>query len=1423
MGLARAQTNSATLTVVSAASYQPTVAADSLATIFGTNLANSTAVIQQLDASGNLPTQLAGTQVNVNGEPAGLLYVSPSQINCLIPKTTAVGLATVTVLSTGGAVLASGTASVALVAPAIFTSDSSGIGPGAIINAATYGPGPFSVFTPPTSSTSTYLAVYATGVRNATTASPEIPVQAILTDSSGQPWNLTVNYAGPAPGFFGLDQVNVQLPGKLDGAGVVTLVLSVGSSQSNTVSLLIRSSNGPQVVSVAPQTAAPGGLITITGTGFAANGLSAPIPRTTASLNLGDGTVAVAAVLSTTPTQIQLLVPAIPRRPQNVWYSGPAGVCVQVDGQNGCLPGVELAVTPRMQSTVPPGNVLMGAMQQLLENTVAAVQAAGNSRLATSVQADGEAGLASLNTLIAQVNAGTAPPLTITLPDGSTATVSFNTQVLSDVDSLLLANQASLTAVGSVEPEALLKKFRTLTGRGVTGCALPQEGVLEATASLYNSLIQTQKQLVWYFFGALMFECVAAGPGCPAAVVASFPAADEAYTFASRLLFSSQIGIELTNSFLQSLTVASAKTGAASTALGIGESDTFQVLGGFFPKYKGTVFQEVFQEALFEVFGYAMEPFCGSPPFNAACSWFIGEAEDLSYEFLENSPHVPTSPPAPPPGGQQVELSSSSLSAAWSDVSEVALQFACGLPNQVTGEVTTDQAVVFSFAADKANLLLYSEETPAATFNVTVNPILKSLTLSQSAIAGGQPLTGTVTINGPPPISGFPVELSSNSQSVVFPSSSFQIQSPNQSQEFSIDTRAVSAAESVVVTATSGTQNVTQTLTVNPAVSLMPVVMLSANTVDGGQSVQGTVSLSSTSSVDETVALTSSSTVAQVSPSSVVFKAGNNSPAAFTVTTGTVSSSQDIVITATLNDLGVYAYLTVNPIGNDAVSNITLDNSIVTGGDTVFGTVTLAQPPPPAGVVVNLQSSNSAVALPQSSVTVPPQAPQNAARFSVSTYKVTGQTAVVITATAGGSSKSVNLQVNPPNTVQLSNFSVSPNPAFGGNPLQATLTFSDLTPEGGALVTMTSSDPATIPVANINVPAAANTWQFQISTNPVSSAKTVTLTASYGGSTETVIVTVQQLSPVSVVVNPSSVPGGSAATGTVTLSGAMSHAVVVQLSSSNTAVATVPTTVTVSAGAVTSQAFTVTTSQVQTNQTAVITATYAGLSVTTTISILSQQSAVLTFQTVGAGSGTLVGPWGTGCSSTCSGTWPIGSQVNIDAAAVSGIFAGFGGDCANVPFEPTTRSMFAGTILVTVTGNLNCTADFEPIAGASAATISSLACTFDASTSVYNITVSGTASGGAGSSFNVAYGTDVSGGAAWINSCGTWDNGSPFIDPPDLSCYNISNTTPSTTWSAAGGASNGSTNAPLVGVSVLAGPFPQPMPLILASTQIQCQ
>jgi hypothetical protein len=105
-----------------------------------------------------------------------------------------------------------------------------------------------------------------------------------------------------------------------------------------------------------------------------------------------------------------------------------------------------------------------------------------------------------------------------------------------------------------------------------------------------------------------------------------------------------------------------------------------------------------------------------------------------------------------------------------------------------------------------------------------------------------------------------------------------------------------------------------------------------------------------------------------------------------------------------------------------------------------------------------------------------------------------------------------DLSEAPKTAVRLSGFDISSTTASGGNPIQATLTFSDLTPMNGAVVKMTSTDPSTVSVSDIPVPAARKSWQLSIPTNSVNTAESVTITASYGGIALSVVVTVQQLS-----------------------------------------------------------------------------------------------------------------------------------------------------------------------------------------------------------------------------------------------------------------------------------------------------------------------
>jgi uncharacterized protein (TIGR03437 family) len=218
-----------TLTVVSAASYRAVIASDSLASMFGSGLAAST-VSATLDANGNLPIELASTRVEFNGTAAALIFVSPTQINFVVPAGIAAGATTVTLRSTDTNTIRTTTVQVAGSAPALFSSDASGTGPGAILNAVTFAPAPFVSVTPENGAdTRTRLAAYGTGFRNAKN------VTARAIDTSGNGHRLTVEFSGPAPGFAGLDQLNFIVPAGVDGAGAVTLTVATEDAVSNAV------------------------------------------------------------------------------------------------------------------------------------------------------------------------------------------------------------------------------------------------------------------------------------------------------------------------------------------------------------------------------------------------------------------------------------------------------------------------------------------------------------------------------------------------------------------------------------------------------------------------------------------------------------------------------------------------------------------------------------------------------------------------------------------------------------------------------------------------------------------------------------------------------------------------------------------------------------------------------------------------------------------------------------------------------------------------------------------------------------------------------------------------------------------------------------------------------------------------------------
>lgn len=186
----------------------PQFAPEELVTLSGGKLADAA----QPALAGALPQSLGGLSVNVADSSgavfaAGLSYVSPSQVNFVIPPGLTRGAALVTVMR-AGVVVAALPVTLAPVAPGIF---------GYQIQRADNG--------------AVYLVLYGTGIRNRSDSA------AVTCLVNGTP--LPVAYAGAQPDFTGLDQVNVLLPSDLP-AKVLTVSLTVDGQASNVVTTLMQ-------------------------------------------------------------------------------------------------------------------------------------------------------------------------------------------------------------------------------------------------------------------------------------------------------------------------------------------------------------------------------------------------------------------------------------------------------------------------------------------------------------------------------------------------------------------------------------------------------------------------------------------------------------------------------------------------------------------------------------------------------------------------------------------------------------------------------------------------------------------------------------------------------------------------------------------------------------------------------------------------------------------------------------------------------------------------------------------------------------------------------------------------------------------------------------------------------------------------------
>jgi len=228
--------------VFNAAGFQSgAVAPGEMINIAGFNVGPATSV---LAPAGDLPTTLGGVQVTFDGTPAALNYVSQYVITAQVPFGVQPGKQSSMQISYNNTSSDPFNIDVLTVVPGLYTAGANGKGLVTAVNQD----GTINSLTNP-APTGSYVTIYAVGLGTLNPALPtgKVPPSSPLSytnstvSASIDGWTAPVTFAGAAPGFVGLYQVNLQVPTKAgSGARALTLYAGGGAPSQNDVTIWVK-------------------------------------------------------------------------------------------------------------------------------------------------------------------------------------------------------------------------------------------------------------------------------------------------------------------------------------------------------------------------------------------------------------------------------------------------------------------------------------------------------------------------------------------------------------------------------------------------------------------------------------------------------------------------------------------------------------------------------------------------------------------------------------------------------------------------------------------------------------------------------------------------------------------------------------------------------------------------------------------------------------------------------------------------------------------------------------------------------------------------------------------------------------------------------------------------------------------------------
>lgn len=230
--------------VVSAASFAPQVPVSpgNLISIFGVEMSEGTGSAGALP----LPTQIGDTKVVLGGQTLPLLFASAGQINAQVPYGIAANTEHQLVVQRGNSFTVPEPVTVAAAQPAIFTLDQSGTGQGLVFAATEAGLVLAEPATP--AKAGDVVVIWCAGLgevdqpvmagEGAPSSPPAITADPVTVTIGGI--NATVQFAGLAPGFTGLYQVNAVVPEGVQSGDDVAVVLTVAGQSSPPVTVALQ-------------------------------------------------------------------------------------------------------------------------------------------------------------------------------------------------------------------------------------------------------------------------------------------------------------------------------------------------------------------------------------------------------------------------------------------------------------------------------------------------------------------------------------------------------------------------------------------------------------------------------------------------------------------------------------------------------------------------------------------------------------------------------------------------------------------------------------------------------------------------------------------------------------------------------------------------------------------------------------------------------------------------------------------------------------------------------------------------------------------------------------------------------------------------------------------------------------------------------